>query len=419
MSLEEQSVLGCLLIDPSHFDACALTAEDFSTEAHRQIFETIRSLMAEKVAVDVITVSESLSRGTGKNWLPIVGTLTENVASPRLAPHYAQLVKSAAVRRRALAIAEMIRARVNEDGMTCVDDAIRGLMELGRTTRNWEYTGHDAAREAVDHIELAFKAKGLVGLTSGLVDLDEHLGGFHKSDLTIVGGRTSMGKTATLLNFLDNTQVPVGLISAEQGHAQVGLRLVSKRGQINAHNMRTGKMQPRDWERSYLAVEELIAKKVWIYDKPSPSIEEVIRQARKWHHEHDIEALYVDYLQRIRSTEGKDMRLQIRHIVMSLKELARELDIPVIALAQVNRATAQRADKRPMISDLQESGSIEQEADNILLLYRDEVYDQKTQDKGILEIHVGKNRHGPTGTIRCVWDGETMTVRDLASGDYR
>ena len=414
--MSEQALLGALLIDPSRLDACEITREDFAAESHRQVFEAITSLVGRRHAVDVITVDAYLQASTGKQWLPILGRLVEDVPSPRLAPDYARLVKQAAVRRRAIAIADTLKSRVNEDGMACVDEAVRALLELGRTSKSWEVTGHGAASAAVDYLEQAMQANGLVGLTSGLTDLDEHLGGFHRSDLTVIGARTSMGKTATLLNFLDNVSEPVGLISAEQGHAQVGLRLIAKNGQINAHQMRIGKLTNDDWSRTYGAVDHIAKKRVWIYDKPAPTIEEVVRQARKWHHEHAIRALYVDYLQRIRSTTGTDLRQQVRHIVMTLKETARELDIPVVALAQVGRGVATRADKRPLISDLKEAGDIEQEADNILLLYRDEVYDPNTPEKGILEIHVAKNRHGPTGTIKCAWQADTMTLRDLAHG---
>lgn len=416
MSMEEKALLGALLIDSSRLSGCDVTVEDFETEAHRQVFGAILALVSAKSAVDIVTVDDWLKRSTGKTWLPILGAMTEEVPSASRAPDYSRLVKAAAIRRRALGVADLIRTRINEDGMACVDQAIRDLLELGRTSQNWEHTSHDAARAAVDYIEAAVHSGGLVGITSGIADLDNQLGGFHKSDLTIIGGRTSMGKTAVLLNLVGATDLPVGLISAEQGHAQVGMRLISREGQVNSHAMRTGNMSDDEWSRTTRGMSAVMEKRLWIFDKPAPTIEEVLRQARKWHHLYGIQALYVDYIQRIRSTEGKDLRLQIRHIVMALKEIARELDIPVIALAQVGRSVMTRADKRPMISDLKEAGDLEQEADNILLLYRDEVYNTESQEKGVLEISIGKNRHGPTGTIKCAWISHTMTVRDLAVG---
>lgn len=412
----ENAVIAALLIDNSHLPRLELVASDFAQETCAQAFTVIGDLIAARIPADVLTVSGQLRGQTGRDWLPLLGQLIENcVISNPVA--YAKLIRQAAQERAAATIANDLLHGLRVGQENAVDAAIRGLMGISGARKNHECDIHGAVRGAVDEIEAAREAQGaLRGLTSGLIDLDECLGGFHDSDLIIVGARTGIGKTAIMLNFADAAGEPVGVISAEQGREQLALRLISRNAKISVHTMRTGAMKEDDYTRLIPGTARLLERKIWINDQPAPTIEDVVRQARKWRFEYRIRALYIDYIQRIRGDQKLPLREQVRTIVMMLKELARELTIPVIALSQVNRRVEARENKRPSLSDLVESGSIEQEADQILLAYRDEVYDPQTKTPGVLELHVAKNRHGPTGNIDCAWIGKFMTIADLAQG---
>jgi replicative DNA helicase len=247
--------------------------------------------------------------------------------------------------------------------------------------------------------------------------MDKFIGGFHNSDLVIVGARPAMGKTAFMLNLAINADAPVGIISAEQGMMQMGGRVIAIDGRINTAGIRSGKLEDEDYNRMTASYSRLRDRVIQFYDKPAPTLQDIVRQARKWKHNLDIKALYIDYVQRVK-VDGKAPRHeQIGDVAMGLKELARELDIPVIALAQVNRSVEARTNRRPQMGDLKDSGVIEQEADVIAMLYRDEVYDENSQHKGIAEVDIKKNRHGDIGIVRTVWRAEYLRFEDLANGE--
>jgi replicative DNA helicase len=236
---------------------------------------------------------------------------------------------------------------------------------------------------------------------------------------TIIAARPAMGKTALLLNMiLGALAVPaghsVGFISAEMPVAQIGTRICCMDGRVNSHKMRTGQLDDEDWARLTAATGRLIGSKLRVFDKSGVSIGEIERLARRWKHEHGLTALYVDYLQRIKGVNPNAERWQqVGDNVMRLKELARELDIPVICLAQVNRACEERGNKRPGMGDIANSSEVEKEADQIMVLYRDEVYDENSTDKGTAEINYVKNRHGPTGVVRVRWQAPFMRFCNL------
>jgi replicative DNA helicase len=319
---------------------------------------------------------------------------------------------------KAQGIAQTLETRLAEGGLEAVDDAIRELMLLAAPRGNFECDTAAAVSCAIDEIELAYKSDGPIGIPTGLKDLDDCIGGLRPPDLIVIGARPSIGKTALLLNLADNSKHPAGIISAEQGRTQVGLRLIAKNGSLNAYRLRIGKIEDEEWPRIVHAASVVKDRKVRINDQPNPTIEEVMRQARKWKFQYGIQALYVDYIQRIRALPKAPRHEQVGYVALSLKELARELNIPVIALAQVNRNVEERENKRPTMADLKDSGSIEQEADTIITLYRDEVYDEETPNKGIAELNVLKNRHGPTGMIRCVWIAESMSFHNMDFQHY-
>ena len=417
----EYAVIGGLLLDSSRLSEIDLDASDFLIRANAKIFEAVVDLVNDDQDADAVSVADFLEKSStakGGKWLQTTVQLANNTATAANILTYARIVRDESTRRKALAVAENLKIGLRE-GTDAVDEAIKELMLLAAPKRTHDCTVKQAVSGALDEIERAFNAKGaLTGITTGLHDMDSSLGGLHRSDLVVIGARPSVGKTAFMLNLADNSGVPVGIISGEQGRDQVGLRLIAKNGKLNAHRLRIGKVDDEEWGRTTMAVSKLINKQIFINDKPNPSIDDVMRQARKWKFQYDIKALYIDYLQRIRTPAimRAPRHEQVGHVALSLKELARELDIPVVALAQVNRNVEERVSKRPNMGDLKDSGSIEQEADVIAMLYRDDVYDADSRDKGIIEINVAKNRHGPTGLIKCLWHAESMTVSNLYTG---
>jgi replicative DNA helicase len=415
----EFAVIGGLLIEPSRFSEIDLSPADFFVRTNALIFEAISDMIRDGREVDAVTVADFLDaqpNRKGDGWLNRTVGMANNTPSAANIRAYAGIVREESVRRQAVAVAENLRNDL-QNGMEAVDKAIRDLMLLASPRHSFECTTRQAVTVAIDAIEKAWNAKGaLTGITTGVASLDKSLGGLHRSDLIVVGARPSVGKTAFMLNLADNSDCSVGVISGEQGREQVGLRLIAKNGRLNAHGLRIGRVSDEEWPKVSNAVMRLADKRIFINDKPHPSIDDVMRQARKWKFQYDIKAVYIDYLQRIRapSTMVRAPRHeQVGYVALCMKELARELDIPVVALAQVNRSVEERVNKRPNMGDLKDSGSIEQEADLILLLYRDDVYNEDSADRGIMEVNVAKNRHGPTGNIRCAWDAESMTVNDL------
>lgn len=412
----ELAVVGGLLLDNSLGQNIDLLPDDFLNDQYRIIYDATKELISLGQVADIVTVAEYLDRTTARRgWFAIVADIAMNCVSLANTHAYASIVRTEARKRKAVQIAQRLIENVS-DGLESVDEAIRGLMSLEVAQKKFERTITEALAEAIDAIEVANAKKGgLVGVTSGLVDIDESTGGFQRSDLYIVAGRPAMGKTAFLLNCMEAVDVPVGLISAEQGAGQIGLRLLAINGRLSAHRMRLAQMDDSEYTRLTATCARLNDRKIWLNDRPAPTIDEVVRQARRWKFNYGIEALYVDYLQRIKGGMKSTVprHEEVAHVVMTLKELARELDIPVIALAQVSRNVEARPNKRPYMSDIKDSGCVEQEADVVMTLYRDEVYNEDSEDKGICEVAIMKNRHGPTGLIRTVWLPEYIRFEDI------
>lgn len=425
----EQSVLGALMLSERALDDIGdMVGEgDFFVAAHRLIFRAIRDLAAVGQPCDAVTMAEHFEReGTadqvgGVSYVVSIANATPSAANVRA---YATIVRRKAMLRRLIDIGTHLSEQAfgDTDAMTLSDGAIRDLMDLSKSSTSHECSLKDALREALAEIEAAFESGGkLRGIASGIKRLDERLGGFHKGDLVIVGARPAMGKTAFLFGLADSAAEAghaVGVISGEQPRMQMGQRLISRNSAVPAECLRNGKLADEHWPRITGAVARMHGRNVMIYDRSAPTIDEVCRVARKWKSLHSIAALYVDYVQRIR-VPGADRIEEVSEVGRSLKDLARDLDIPVIALAQVKAAVEQRADKRPMQGDLANSDELTREADIIAMLYRDEVYNENTSDRGIAEINVEKNRHGPLGMIRAYWDGKTMRFDNLAEAvDY-
>ncbi|KAF1005453.1 MAG: Replicative DNA helicase [Luteibacter sp.] len=424
----EQAVLGGLMLAPGRIDAVAshLNATDFYRRDHQIIYQAMVTLAQRGQPCDAITLGEWFERNgfvdVDAAYLIEVANATPSAANIAA---YAQIVHGHSTRRRVIDAATQLTERafaLGDEPADLLDSGIAELMGMQRVEQGSEYTLRQALTLAFD-AAMAAQARGgkIPGIPTGLSDLDDVLGGLHDSDLVIIGARPAMGKTALLLNFALGDDSPAGLISAEQPAVQIGSRLLSIEGGVNASRLRNGSHDEEDLGRMSNAVGRLLApeapRELMVFDRAAPTIAEVMRTARRWKQQYGIRRLLVDYVQRIKGTNPKDSRIdQVGEVAQGLKGIARELNIPVVALAQVNRKVEERSDKRPGMGDLANSSELEKEADQILMLYRDEVYNPESPDKGIAEINVEKNRHGPTGFVRAVWRPETMQFRDMVRG---
>lgn len=417
----EQNVIGGLMLDQDRVEIVAtkISEDDFYVRGHGVIFRGILALSAQGKPCDFVILSEWLERhglleeSGGEDYLIRVCNETASAAN---VAEYAGIVKERAIRRRVIELA----GSLSEDAYTgsseaIVDDAIASLMKLQKTEARYEHTLRQAMSMAYKAAQDAGKLGGAIpGIPSGITKLDEILGGWHPSDLIVVGARPSMGKTALLLNFAVDAKVPCGIISAEQPAQQMGARVLSIESRVEASKMRNGRFEAEDLQQLAFAVQRLVEHDCMIYDRSGPSITEVCRIARKWKKQNGIKILYLDYIQRIEGSDRREKKHErVGEVSRELKNLARDLEIPVVALCQVNRTVDQRTDKRPSMGDMSDSSEIEKEADQILTLYRDEVYNDDSPDRGIAEINVEKNRHGPTGFVKCAWLAPTMRFKDL------
>lgn len=412
----ERSVLGAILADNSQITSVDLLPRDFSVATHAQIYEAARRQIGAGKATDAMTLADSLVTETGRSdWLPITFRLQQECLAPSNARQYAAIVRKASLSRQAAMIGE----RLVNGGGDEISDAIRALIELGAANVDHGCHVSQAIGLAVDELE-ARMAGAMPGVRTGIRDLDDMFGGFHNEDLIVIGARAAMGKTAFMLNTACAADVGVGIISGEQGRAQIGMRLFAMEGPISLHRMRTAKLDDEEWSRAARVMGEMKNRPIWLFDKPSPTIDEIVSQARAWKFHNNIGLLMVDYLQIIRGGRGQDFRLQVGDITQQLKDLARELKIPVVALAQVKRDVEARPmgedglGRMPYMADMAESAIIEQVADQIGTLYRPEVYDDIPQYKGLAYFNACKNRHGPVGHKAISWRGEYLKFGDLA-----
>lgn len=411
----EHSVIGALLLDNSKIADMDLTPLDFCDDTLGQIFGAIRKLESNNQPFDVFTVADELHRTTGRDWVVTVATIAKNATSAVNAHIYAGHVKRYRRNRDARLIAQQLQKDIGQDD-GAIDRAIAELMALDTQAKQTTHTIKEAVKQAVDYVDAVHKKGGAItGIPTGLKELDYQIGGYQDSDLLVLGARPAMGKTGFLLSSVLACGVPAAIMSAEMSAMQLGLRAISNAGKVDSQLLRTANLDDTDWPKISAAVHRLVDLPIWIDDRSSPTIAEVQRWARKMKQKHGIKILFVDYLQRLKGNNPRMGRIdQVGEIVLGLKSLAKELNIPVVALAQVNRDVEKRPDKRPQMGDLANSSEIEKEADEIIMLYRDEVYNEDSEDKGIAEFIFEKNRHGPTGTVRAAWIPQFMLFADLA-----
>ena len=442
-SLEaEQAVLGGLMIDNSTWDQVSdvVMQADFYRQDHRLIYEAIFSLAEENNPYDVVTLSEWLSSRNELNnvgGLSYLGSLAKNTPTAANIKAYAKIVRERSVLRQLISVSTGIaESAYNPDGRTSaelLDMAESKVFEIaekgGRSEGGYEKI-QDLLVKAVDRIDELYQSDtAYTGIPTGFDDFDQMTSGLQKADLVIIAGRPSMGKTSFVMNLVENAAIkhkqPVAVFSMEMPGDQLVMRMMASLGRIDSNKIRTGKLEDADWPRLTSAVGILNEAPIFIDDTPGLNPMEIRSRARRIHREHGLGMIVIDYLQLMQSAKGngENRATEISEISRSLKGLAKELGVPVLALSQLNRSLEQRPNKRPIMSDLRESGAIEQDADLIVFIYRDEVYNEDSPDKGTAEIIIGKQRNGPIGMARLTFLGkytrfENHTNTGGYDGDY-
>ena len=422
----EQSVIGSMLIDPESWDKVAelVTESDFYNRSHQIIFTAILKLLGDSVPVDIITVSEELEKHNqldDAGGLAYLGELAKNTPSSANVTAYAKIISERAITRELIGVAHEIadvgynpEGRESADILDLAESRVFEIAEK-RTGENEGPRGVDAVLgKTIDRLEALVKTnKEVTGVSTGYTDLDKKTSGLQPSDLIIVAARPSMGKTTFAMNLVENAMLleekPVLVFSLEMPSEQIMMRMLASLSRVDQTKIRTAQLDDEDWARISNTMAMLKDKdNLFVDDSSGLTPMDVRSRARKLARERGgISLIMVDYLQLMRVPALSDNRtLEIAEISRSLKALAKELEVPVVALSQLNRTLEQRADKRPVNSDLRESGSIEQDADLIMFIYRDEVYHENSEDKGVAEIIIGKQRNGPIGTSRLTFQGQ-------------
>lgn len=412
----EEAIIFCLLDNPSLIMSSTVQAQDFSVDGYRNIYG-IMSELSKQGAFDIVSVMNELNAQNLNSSAELAENIFRNsIASPSRFANYCQDVKRESVKRQAMRIAYELQENLSQNTAgDHVNDTISQLMKLGQADKKYSHTMKEAVTSALETIEEAFERQGLIGITTGLTELDGCLGGFHDTDLIVIGARPAMGKTALLVSFANASQVPAGIISAEQDATQLGMRFISNTGSVHSQNMRSAVLGDDEWSRLTAAVVTLKDRPTYINDEGSITISRLVQQAREWKFKHDIKILYVDYIQKIKTHPSAKKVEQVSEVTQALKNLAKELQIPVVALAQVKRDVDNRPDEQPNIGDLSDASEIEKEADVIMTLYRDEARNPNSERIGLADISLCKNRHGPTGHIVCKFIGKYFQFQDLPS----
>ena len=436
----EQSVLGGLLLDNSAWDRIAdMVAEsDFYRHDHRLIFRHIFRLLEGGKPADVITVSEALENSAelgNVGGLAYLAALAQNTPSASNIKRYAEIVRDRGVMRKlaevGTVIADSAYNPLGRNAGQLLDEAESKVFEIAESNARGKQGFVEIQPlliQVVERIDELFQRDNpdeVTGIPTGFHDLDQKTSGLQPGDLIIVAGRPSMGKTAFSINIGENvalqTGLPVAIFSMEMGGAQLAMRMIGSVGKLDQQKIRTGRLQDEDWLRLTNAVGKLNDAPIHIDESGGLTALEVRARARRLHRQcGKLGLIIIDYLQLMSGSGGGENRAtEISEISRSLKSLAKELEVPLIALSQLNRSLEQRPNKRPVMSDLRESGAIEQDADVILFIYRDEVYNPETPEKGTAEIIIGKQRNGPIGTVRMTFLGEYTRFENYAHGsDY-
>lgn len=417
----EQSVLGAMIIDKTAIVQAleVLTRDDFYKDAHQVIFNAILDLYQKDIAVDLITLMENLQ---SREKLEMAGGITyvtavcSSILSTANIQSYIKIVKEKSTLRKLIrASTEIIEDSYNkqDDVEAIVDGAEKRIFNISnnRNTNDFEAMNTVLERGFLEIEKIYNNKGGVTGVSSGFPELDSKTSGFQKGDMILIAARPSMGKTTFALNLAQNAALregkSVAVFSLEMSKEQLAYKLLCAEANVDMLKLRTGNLDDRDWENIAKAAGPLSASKIFIDDTAGVSVMEMRSKCRRLKIEHGIDLIVIDYLQLMSGSKGSESRQQeVSEISRSIKALAKEMECPVISLSQLSRAPEQRADHRPMLSDLRESGSIEQDADLVMFLYRDEYYNKETEDKNVAECIIAKQRNGPTGTVKLAWLGQ-------------
>ena len=420
----EKSVIGSMLMDKDAIEAALgmLTRDDFYSRQYATMFEAIRKLYNQDTVVDLVTVQEQLAKDGAPHEMQTVDFLKDifefNAVSVNVRS-YAEIVRDKAVQRRLIKECGEISQMCYDDNERTEDilaDTEKRIFDLLKVGTSSDLTGiDDISINVFNMIQEASRSKDhITGVATGFTDLDNMTTGFHPSDFILIAARPSMGKTAFVLNILEYVAIkknrPCMIFSLEMSKEQLVNRLFAMDSGIDAQNLRTGKLADEDWDRLIQTADRVGSSNIIIDDTPSINISELRSKCRKVKLERGLDMVIIDYLQLMSGAGTKhneNRQQEVSDISRSLKALARDIECPVVALSQLSRAVEQRTDKRPMLSDLRESGAIEQDADVVMFLYRDEYYNPDSPKKGEAEVIIAKQRNGPIGTISLYWQSQT------------
>lgn len=422
----EQSVLGSMILDKEAIITVAeiLVPDDFYKESHKHIYSSILELYKRDEPVDLVTLSEALIQS---DILDAIGGITYLTSLSNAVPtttnvkFYATIVEEKAILRRLIAASSEILEKgynAKEDVMNILDKAEKSIFDISQKKNQDGFAQiKDVLMETFNKIEDLYQNKGgITGLTTGFMDVDRKTSGLQKSDLILIAARPSMGKTAFSVNVAQNAAIKAGasvaIFSLEMSKDQLVQRMLSVESLIEIQKIRNGDLSEDEWPRLARAMGPLSDAKVFIDDTPGISVMEMRAKCRRLKMEKGLDLILIDYLQ-LMTGEGESRQQEISNISRALKGLAREMDCPVIALSQLSRAPELRADHRPILSDLRESGAIEQDADIVMFLYRDEYYHADSEKKNIGEVIIAKQRNGSTGTVELAWLGPFTKFADL------
>ncbi|WP_017756735.1 replicative DNA helicase [Calidifontibacillus oryziterrae] len=411
----EQAIIGAVFLEPSSLTVASeiLLPEDFYRSSHTKIFTIMLDLFEKGEPVDLVTVTAELA---DRKLLEEIGGVTylsdlaNSVPTAANVEYYARIVEEKSILRRLIRAATLIVTdgyNRDDDVESLLNDAEKSILEVSNRKNTSGFRNiKDVLVNVYDNIEVLHNRKGdVTGIPTGFVDLDRITAGFQRNDLIIVAARPSVGKTAFALNIAQNvalkTDENVAIFSLEMGAEQLVMRMLCAEGNINAQSLRTGKMTEDDWKKLTMAMGSLSNGGIFIDDTPGIRVSEIRSRCRRLQQEQGLGMILIDYLQLIQGSgrSGENRQQEVSEISRSLKALARELNVPVIALSQLSRGVESRQDKRPIMSDIRESGSIEQDADIVAFLYRDDYYDKESENKNIIEIIIAKQRNGPVGTV--------------------
>lgn len=424
----ERSVLGAILLHNASFNQAAeyIDAPDFFRDAHRRIFDKMVRLSERGAPIDLVTLKEELGRAGELDEVggpAYIAALVDGVPRSTNVEHYARIVKEKATLRNLIYSATKIMSNAYEGEQPAdliLDAAEHAIFAIAEDRIRAGFVPlRDLVKDSFDQIERLHARKELItGVPTGFVELDELTSGLQPSDLVIVAARPSMGKTSLVLNIAQHvatkTEMTVGFFSLEMAKEQLFIRLLTAEARIDGHRLRSGLLGEKDWERLSTALGILSEARLFVDDSPAIGVLEMRAKARRLAAEHGLHLLVVDYLQLMQGRGRFENRTQeLAAISRSLKGLAKELNVPVVALSQLSRAPESRSDHRPQLSDLRESGALEQDADLVLFIYREDQYESKPENQGIADLIIGKQRNGPTGSVRLAFIKEYTRFENL------